>query len=1231
MSVSKRRVFLPLLAAFALSGAGSLRAADYGLDAPEAIAPFLNGVFPTQAPGASGGWAVQRVYPNVAANLPTFCGVYPGTNKLLIVEKDGRILKFENNQATSLTEVFLDIRSRVYSNSDSGMTYFAFHPEFGQPGSPNRGYVYITYKYSPSGDTGDYSYWRLSRFTVQDGTTVADPNSEQILIQQFDRQQWHDSGCLLFGTDGFLYAGIGDEGGAGDQYNDSQKIDDRLFSGILRIDVNQDATKSHAIRRQPLPQAQMPAGWPPSFTANYSIPNDNPWVNPDGSVLEEFYAIGFRNPYKFNTDPETGKIWVGDVGQDTMEEVDLLVKGGNYGWAFREGTGPGPKAQPATIIGTLQEPKFAYSHSIGGCVVGGYFYHGSQHPSLTGRLLIVDNTSGRIWALTKGADDSVTAEYLCSMPSGSVYSGTVSCVQDQSGEVYFLKLGNSFSGEFYKLIRTGSTIAEPPALLSQTGAFTNMASLTPRAGLIPYNVNAALWSDAALKRRWISVPNDGTHDTAAEKIKFAPDGEWTFPPGTVMVKHFELATNENDPSAIRKLETRFLIISSTGEPYGVTYRWRPDGSDADLLTVGATDNVTVSLAGGGTRNQTWAYPSRSDCMICHNSNAKYVLGVKTWQLNGNMLYPKTGRTANQLATLGHLGIFDDAYHEEHIPYFLKAKGISDISAPLETRVRSYIDANCAQCHRPNGVRANFDARFTTAIENQHIIRGKIEDGFTGQPESVIQPGDAAHSVMYLRANLVGTKQMPPLAKSMVDTAAVQQIQNWVNSLGQGPTASLSLNSVASGGDFLVDVAFSSSVTDLTTSDFKVRYGSIVSLTGSGAAYVLRITPTPGSGQDVQVDLPEGRAFTGQLGNYESNHLVVEKVDPGLVTWLKMDETTGLVAADSSGNNNPGVVTDISSDDWTTGKFNGALRFDQTNSRLALNNVITDDFTVSFWVKTSQDFPETQAVFQGAPFFFADAPGVANDLAICGTRAGTLNRISVMTASTATGVRSYLYGTKNVSTGDWVHIVIRRTKSTGMVQIYVDGVLDIEGAGSTATLNANMTLEMGHSIAENRDYRGLVDQVRLYNRVITDAERQALDNETAPSTDNGIKAWYASTLPGLTHLQDLDADPDGDGLTNLAEFAVNGDPLAQTLSPLEISPSGAAATLRYINRKNQPGLSYAIEMSPSQSVWQAAGSRVQNPANSAGPNADFQWTSGTFTPNASENAMFFRLKVSGDPQ
>jgi uncharacterized repeat protein (TIGR03806 family) len=1207
-------------------------AADYGLDAPKAIGAYLDGKFPPQAPGASGGWVVQRVYPNIAANLPTFCGVYPGTNKLLIVEKDGRILKFENNQASNTTEVFLDIRSRVYSNSDSGMTYFAFHPEFGQPGSPNRGYVYITYKYSPSGDSGDYGYWRLSRFTVHDGQTVADPDSEQILISQFDLQQWHDSGCLLFGTDGFLYVGIGDEGGANDQYNDTQKINDRLFSGVLRIDVNQDETKSHPIRRHPLHRAEMPAGWPESLTQNYYIPNDNPFVNPDGSVLEEFYALGFRNPYRFNMDPETGKIWVGDVGQDTQEEVDLLEAGANYGWAIREGAGAGPKVgtPPATVNGTLTEPKWSYLRNLGSCVVSGYFYHGSEHPALTGKLLVVDNTSGRIWALTKGDNDTMTAEYLCSMPSGAVYSGTVSCVQDQNGEVYFLKLGDAFSGEFYKLARTGAAIPEPPALISQLGAFTNLASLTPRAGLIPYTVNAALWSDAALKRRWIAVPNDGTHNTAAEKIKFAPEGEWTFPAGTVFVKHFELATDENNPASVRKLETRFLIISATGEPYGVTYRWRPDGSDADLLTTDAEDTVSIALAAGGTRNQTWRYPSRSDCMICHNSNAKYVLGVKTWQLNGNQLYPETGRTANQLATLGHLGMFDDAYHEEHIPYFLKAKNISDISAPLETRVRSYIDANCSQCHRPNGVRANFDARFTTAIENQHIIRGKIEDGFTGQPESVIQPGDAAHSVMFLRASLVGTKQMPPLARSIVDTTAVTQIQNWINSLGQGPAVSLSKAGNESNGDYLVNVEFSNSVSGLTTSDFRVRYGSVVSLTGSGAAYVLRIAPKAGSTHAVLVDLPAGAASANELPSYASNRLTIEKTDASLVTWLKLDETSGLIAHDSSTGGNDATIDSAEAASWVTGKIGGALEFNTDGQRMTMVNKLTHDFTLSFWMKSTQRFLRNAAPYDGSPLFFADAGGKQADVMVTGTRRNGVNVITFMTDSLTEDTAS-LYGETEVCTGDWVHVAVCRKQSTGLMQIFVNGVLDVSMNGSTATLDANMVLETGHANAENTDYAGSLDQVKIYDHVLTQAEITALSTETPATNTGAIDAWYAANLPGLTHLQDFDIDPDGDGLSNLAEFAVGGNPLSDTVSPIEINPATSNAVVRYLNRKVPGGLIYAVQMSADQSTWQAATGRLNNLQNANATDAAFQWTSGTFTPGGAENKMFFRLNVSGDPE
>lgn len=211
--------------------AGACLAGTPGLDGPAAIAPYLNGVFPKAEPTGASEWTVQETFTGININLPMHLTPYPGTNKLLCVAKEGRIFLFDDDAAASQTETFLDIRSQVFTSSDSGMTWLVFHPEFGQPASPNRGYVYVTYKWKPSGGNGSEAYWRLTRFTVQDGTQFADPTSEQILIQQYDRQQFHDAGCMMFGVDGYLYLSIGDEGGANDEYNVAQKIDGRLFLG----------------------------------------------------------------------------------------------------------------------------------------------------------------------------------------------------------------------------------------------------------------------------------------------------------------------------------------------------------------------------------------------------------------------------------------------------------------------------------------------------------------------------------------------------------------------------------------------------------------------------------------------------------------------------------------------------------------------------------------------------------------------------------------------------------------------------------------------------------------------------------------------------------------------------------------------------------------------------------------------------------------------------------------
>jgi glucose/arabinose dehydrogenase len=269
--------------------AGSSSAQPYGLDNPTPIGPYLNGVFPPTAPSASSSWHVEVAFTNVTFDQPIFMTPYPGTNRLVMVHKPGQVSSFPNRRDVTAPEIlpFLDVSANTFTVSDSGLTGLAFHPEFGQPGSTNRGFVYITYKWRPVDlvANGDYAYIRLSRFTVPDGQMAVDPTSELILMQQLDLQEWHDAGCLVFGQDGYLYFSIGDEGGANDEYNVTQVLDQRLMSGIFRVDVDQKPVRSHPIRRQPFHHPATPVGWPESFTAHYFVPNDNPFVNTNASVL----------------------------------------------------------------------------------------------------------------------------------------------------------------------------------------------------------------------------------------------------------------------------------------------------------------------------------------------------------------------------------------------------------------------------------------------------------------------------------------------------------------------------------------------------------------------------------------------------------------------------------------------------------------------------------------------------------------------------------------------------------------------------------------------------------------------------------------------------------------------------------------------------------------------------------------------------------------------------------
>jgi uncharacterized repeat protein (TIGR03806 family) len=320
-----------------------------------------------------------------------------------------------------------------------------------------------------------------------------------------------------------------------------------------------------------------------------------------------------------------------------------------------------------------------------------------------------------------------------------------------------------------------------PKLLSQTGAFKDVHTLTPGESLIPYDLNVSFWSDGATKSRWIAVPNE---NGLAQKINFSPTGEWKFPPGTVLVKHFELPIDDAHTDLHRRLETRFIVCDSTGGVYGVTYKWRPDNSDAELLNTNLVEAIPVRTA-SGIRTQQWYYPSREDCRTCHTRLAGGVLGPKTRQLNRDFAYP-SGVTDNQLRAWNHIGLFDPHLEESALPSCPKLAKSDDTSRLLEDRARSYLDANCSHCHRPNGTIASFDARYDTPLAEQNLIKGSvlIDEGIDNA--SIIAPNDIWRSIALVRMRTLEGFKMPPLAHQVTDTNGIALIEKWVQSLPGKP-------------------------------------------------------------------------------------------------------------------------------------------------------------------------------------------------------------------------------------------------------------------------------------------------------------------------------------------------------------------------------------------------------------------------------------------------------------
>lgn len=686
--------------------------ADFGLDRREPNATCLAPARPGQITSEGAPIALQEVFPGVTFPQPLALLQAPGnTGRWYVVTKDGRVFTMTPEGGTSIA---IDIRDRVNASyAESGLLGMAFHPRF----AGNR-QVFLSYT-----RTGSPVVSYISRFTASADGATFDPASEQPILTVNQPFQNHNGGNIAFGPDGYLYIGLGDGGSGGDPLNNGQNTGS-LLGKILRIDVDS--------------------------ASPYAIPADNPFASGTGGARPEIFAWGLRNPWRFSFDRLTGELWAGDVGQHSYEEIDRIVKGGNYGWAIREGAHC--YDAPDCVTAGLIDPVAEYGHDQGLSVTGGYVYRGSAIPGLAGTYIYGDFGSGTIWGLGPGAG---TAQTL--LATNHVIS---SFAEGLDGELYVL---NYRTGSIYRIVPGSGSIAAFPQTLSASGCVVPADPKQPAAGLIPYDINVPFWSDGADKARFLALPDQTT-------VHVAADGDWEFPIGSVLMKHFRLNG--------RLVETRLFMRHPDGDWGGYSYEWNDTQTDAALVAGGKTKVID---------GQTWTFPSSTQCLECHTLAAGRSLGLETAQMNRSFDYASTVRRANQLATLAHIGLFDSPL--PGAPSALPAlPALNDATHPLAQRARAFLHANCAHCHRPGATtQSDMDLLYGTPEAGMHLCNAPPHQGDLGVANArLLAPGDPAHSLLALRMRAFDVTRMPPLASSVPDTAGIGMIESWIAAMTACP-------------------------------------------------------------------------------------------------------------------------------------------------------------------------------------------------------------------------------------------------------------------------------------------------------------------------------------------------------------------------------------------------------------------------------------------------------------
>ncbi|MFL2988308.1 glucose sorbosone dehydrogenase [bacterium] len=344
----------------------------------------------------------ENAFPNLTFVDPV--GIHhsgDGTNRIFVVEQEGRIKVFNNDSNTSISQTFLDIRSIVDQDggyTEEGLLGLAFHPNYEQ-----NGYFYVNYTdYNPKRNV-------IARYSVDpDNPNEADYFSSEILLEVNQPYNNHNGGQMEFGNDGYLYISFGDGGSSGDPQNNGQDLS-TLLSTIVRIDVNNQ-----------------------SNNMNYSIPFDNPFID-NQSARPEIFAYGLRNVWRFSFDSETNLLWAADVGQNEWEEIDIIHPGLNYGWNEMEASHcypPGSNCNPDQF----ELPVWEYALYVDGVcsVTGGYVYRGNNIYTLRGKYIYGDWCTGDIWALYTNNNQNYINEEIIRTDINITSFGV-----DEYNELYF--------------------------------------------------------------------------------------------------------------------------------------------------------------------------------------------------------------------------------------------------------------------------------------------------------------------------------------------------------------------------------------------------------------------------------------------------------------------------------------------------------------------------------------------------------------------------------------------------------------------------------------------------------------------------------------------------------------------------------------------------------------------------------------------------------------------------